>query len=92
MTEEKLLEIAKNNQTILDSKEIDVDFVNLTRQLMHSTAVDYFNWKNRTVLLKRISWKTNTTDEVMNIVERGLAQMKYDTKSEVDINLLKFFR
>jgi len=92
MTDEKLLEIAKNNQTILDSKEIDIDFVNLTRQLMHSTAVDYFNLKKRTVLLKRISWKSNTTDEVMNIVERGLAQMKYDTKSEVDINLLKFFR
>jgi len=92
MTDEKLIEIAKNNQTILDSKEIDIDFVNLTRQLMHSTAIDYFKHKTRTVLLKRISWKSNTTDEVMNIVERGLAQMKYDTKSEVDIYLLKFFR
>jgi len=92
MTDEKLLHIARNNQIILDSKEIDVDFVNLTRKLMHLTAIDYFTNKKRTVLLKRISWKTNTTDEVMNIVERGLAQMKYDTKSEVDINLLKFFR
>jgi len=92
MTEEKLIEIAKNNQIILDSKEIDIDFVNITRQLMHSTAIDYFTYKKRTVLLKRIGWKTNTTDEVMNIVERGLAQLKYDTKSEVDINLLKFFR
>lgn len=92
MTDEKLIEIAKNNQIILESEEINVDFVNLTRQLMHSTAIDYFKYKNRTVLLKRISWKTNTTDEVMNIVERGLAQLKYDTKSEVDTNLLKFFR
>lgn len=92
MTDERLLEIAKNNQTILDSKEIDIDFVNLTRQLMHSTAIEYFTNKKRTVLLKRISWKSNTTDEVMNIVERGLAQMKYDTKSEVELNLLKFFR
>jgi hypothetical protein len=92
MTDEKLIEIAKNNQTILDSKEIDIDFVNLTRKLMHSTAIEYFNWKKRTVLLKRIGWKSNTADEVMNIVERGLAQMKYDTKSDVDINLLKFFR
>ena len=92
MTEEKLIEIAKNNQVILESKEIDIDFINLTRKLMHLTAIEYFTHKNRTVLLKRISWKTNTTNEVMDIVERGLAQLKYDTKSEVDISLLKFFR
>ncbi len=92
MNDEKLIEISKNNKVILESEDIDVDFVNLTRQLMHSTAIDYFTHKKRTVLLKRISWKTNTTNEVMDIVERGLAQLKYDTKSEVDISLLKFFR
>ena len=69
---------------------IDYDFVNSIRKKMYDTALDYLRLKNKTVLIKRLSWKNASKDHIMQIVERGLVQLRYDLKSEVDVKLLKF--
>jgi hypothetical protein len=86
----QLEQIAKANQTILDMEIIDYDFVNSTRNKMYDTALAYLRLKNKTVLIKRLSWKNASSEHIMQIVERGLVQLRYDLKSEVDIKLLKF--
>ena len=86
----KLEQIAKDNQAILDMDIIDYDFVNSTRKKMYDTALAYLRLKNKTVLIKRLSWKNASSEHIMQIVERGLVQLRYDLKSEVDIKLLKF--
>ena len=88
--EKKLEQIVKYNQTILDMDEIDYDYVNRVRKYMYDTALDYLRLKNKTVLIKRLSWKNASSEHIMQIVERGLVQLRYDLKSEVDIKLLKF--
>lgn len=85
-----LEKIAKDNQSILDMDIIDYDFVNSTRKKMYDTALSYLMLKNKTVLIKRLSWKNASSEHIMQIVERGLVQLRYDLKSEVDIKLLKF--
>lgn len=86
----QLEQIAKNNQTILNMETIDYDLVNMVRKKMYDTALSYLRLKNKTVLIKRLSWKNASKDHVMQIVERSLVQLRYDLKSEVDIKLLKF--
>lgn len=86
----ELENIAKDNQTILDMKVIDYDFVNITRKKMYDTALAYLRLKNKTVLIKRLSWKNASSEHIMQIVERSLVQLRYDLKSEVDVKLLKF--
>ena len=86
----QLEQIAKDNQSILDMDTIDYDFVNSTRKYMYDTALAYLRLKNKTVLIKRLSWKNASSDHIMQIVERGLVQLRYDLKSEVDVKLLKF--
>lgn len=86
----QLEQITKDNQTILDMEIIDYDFVNSVRKNMYDTALTYLMLKNKTVLIKRLSWKNASTDHIMQIVERSLVQLRYDLKSEVDVKLLKF--
>ena len=86
----QLEQIAKDNQTILDMEIIDYDFVNSTRKKMYDTALAYLRLKNKTVLIKRLSWKNASNEHIMQIVERSLVQLRYDLKSEVDVKLLKF--
>jgi len=86
----QLEQIAKNNQAILDMETIDYDLVNSTRNKMYDTALAYLRLKDKTVLIKRLSWKNASSEHIMQIVERGLVQLRYDLKSEVDIKLLKF--
>lgn len=86
----QLEKIAKDNQAILNMEIIDYDFVNSTRKKMYDTALDYLRLKNKTVLIKRLSWKNASNEHIMQIVERGLVQLRYDLKSEVDVKLLKF--
>ena len=57
---------------------------------MYDTALAYLILKNKTVLLKRLSWKNASNVHIMGIVERSLVQLRYDLKSEVDVKLLKF--
>jgi len=86
----QLEQIAKENQAILNMDTIDYDFVNNVRKYMYDTALAYLMLKNKTVLIKRLSWKNASKDHVMQIIERSLVQLRYDLKSEVDIKLLKF--
>jgi guanylate kinase len=86
----QLEQIVKYNQTILDMEIIDYDFVNSVRKYMYDTALAYLMLKNKTVLIKRLSWKNIDTEEIMQIVQRALVQLRYDLKSEVDVKLLKF--
>ena len=86
----QLEQIAKENQAILNMDTIDYDFVNSVRKYMYDTALAYLMLKNKTVLIKRLSWKNASKDHVMQIIERSLVQLRYDLKSEVDIKLLKF--
>lgn len=86
----RLNRIVVQNQTILDMEIIDYDFVNNVRKYMYDTALAYLRLKNKTVLIKRLSWKNASSDHIMQIVERGLVQLRFDLKSEVDIKLLKF--
>ena len=86
----RLNRIVIQNQTILEMKTIDYDFVNNVRKYMYDTALAYLRLKNKTVLIKRLSWKNASSEHIMQIVERGLVQLRYDLKSEVDIKLLKF--
>lgn len=86
----QLEQIAKDNQTILDMDEIDYDYINRVRKYMYDTALAYLRLKNKTVLIKRLSWKNASNEHIMGIVERSLVQLRYDLKSEVDIKLLKF--
>lgn len=86
----QLEQITKDNQTILNMEIIDYDFVNSVRKNMYDTALAYLMLKNKTVLIKRLSWKNASSDHIMQIVERSLVQLRYDLKSEVDIKLLKF--
>ena len=86
----QLEQIAKDNQTILNMEIIDYDFVNSTRKKMYDTALAYLRLKKKTVLIKRLSWKNASSDHIMQIVERGLVQLRFDLKSDVDIKLLKF--
>jgi len=86
----QLEQIVIDNQKILDMKIVDYDFVNSVRKYMYDTALAYFRLKNKTVLLKRLSWKNVPTEQIMQITERGLVQLRYDLKSEVDLKLLKF--
>lgn len=88
--EMQLEQIEKDNQTILDMDKIDYDFVNSTRKKMYDTALAYLRLKKKTVLIKRLSWKNASSDHIMQIVERGLVQLRFDLKSDVDIKLLKF--
>jgi hypothetical protein len=69
---------------------IDYDFVNLVRKNMYDTALAYLTLKKKTVLIKRLSWKNASSEHIMQIIERGLVQLRYDLKSEVDVKLLKF--
>lgn len=87
---EQLQQIAKDNQTILNMEVIDYDFVNLVRKNMYDTALAYLMLKKKTVLIKRLSWKNASSEHIMQIIERGLVQLRYDLKSEVDVKLLKF--
>ena len=87
---EQLEQIAKDNQTILNMEVIDYDFVNLVRKNMYDTALAYLMLKKKTVLIKRLSWKNASSEHIMQIIERGLVQLRYDLKSEVDVKLLKF--
>jgi hypothetical protein len=87
---EQLEQIAKDNQTILNMEVIDYDFVNLVRKNMYDTALAYLTLKKKTVLIKRLSWKNASSEHIMQIIERGLVQLRYDLKSEVDVKLLKF--
>jgi hypothetical protein len=87
---EQLQQIAKDNQTILNMEVIDYDFVNLVRKNMYDTALAYLTLKKKTVLIKRLSWKNASSEHIMQIIERGLVQLRYDLKSEVDVKLLKF--
>ena len=86
----RLNRIAVQNQTILEMKTIDYDFVNSVRKYMYDTALAYLRLKNKTVLIKRLSWKNASSEHIMQIVERSLVQLRYDLKSEVDVKLLKF--
>ena len=86
----QLEQIAKDNQTILNMEVIDYDFVNLVRKNMYDTALAYLTLKKKTVLIKRLSWKNASSEHIMQIIERGLVQLRYDLKSEVDVKLLKF--
>ena len=86
----RLNQIVIQNQTILDMEAIDYDFVNSVRKYMYDTALAYLRLKNKTVLIKRLSWKNASSEHIMQIVERSLVQLRYDLKSEVDIKLLKF--
>ena len=86
----QLEQIAKDNQTILNMEIIDYDFVNSTRKKMYDTALAYLRLKKKTVLINRLSWKNASSDHIMQIVERGLVQLRFDLKSDVDIKLLKF--
>lgn len=86
----QLEQITKDNQTILNMEIIDYDFVNSVRKNMYNTALAYLILKNKTVLIKRLSWKNASADHIMQIVERSLVQLRYDLKSEVDVKLLKF--
>jgi guanylate kinase len=86
----QLEQIAKDNQTILNMEVIDYDFVNLVRKNMYDTALAYLMLKKKTVLIKRLSWKNASSEHIMQIIERGLVQLRYDLKSEVDVKLLKF--
>ena len=86
----QLEQIVKYNQTILDMDEIDYDYINRVRKYMYDTALAYLRLKNKTVLIKRLSWKNASSEHIMQIVERSLVQLRYDLKSEVDVKLLKF--
>ena len=86
----RLEQIVKDNQAILNMDTIDYDFVNSVRKYMYDTALAYLILKNKTVLIKRLSWKNGSIEHIMQIVERSLVQLRYDLKSEVDIKLLKF--
>ena len=86
----QLEQIIKYNQAILDMRTFNYDYVNMVRKYMYDTALDYLRLKNKTVLIKRLSWKNASNEHIMQIVERGLVQLRYDLKSEVDIKLLKF--
>ena len=86
----QLEQIVKYNQTILNMDEIDYDYINRVRKYMYDTALAYLRLKNKTVLIKRLSWKNASNEHIMQIVERSLVQLRYDLKSEVDIKLLKF--
>ena len=88
--ETALEKIANDNQTILNMDVIDYDFVNRNRKYMYDIALAYFMLKNKTVLMKKLSWKNIPIEQVMQITERGLIQLRYDLKSEVDVKLLKF--
>ena len=88
--EMQLEQIAKDNQAILEMDTIDYDFVNITRKKMYDIALAYLRLKNKTVLIKRLSWKNASNEHIIGIVERSLVQLRYDLKSEVDIKLLKF--
>ena len=88
----RLQEIAIANQAILNMDEIDYELLNIVRKNMYDTALKYFMLKKKTVLIKRLSWKNITTDQIMEITERGLIQLRYDLKSEVDVKLLKFIK
>ena len=86
----QLEQVIKYNQTILEMEAIDYDYVNRVRKVMYDTALAYLILKNKTVLLKRLSWKNASNVHIMGIVERSLVQLRYDLKSEVDVKLLKF--
>ena len=86
----RLEQIAEDNQSILNMKFIDYDFVNKVRKNMYNVALDYFYLKNKTILIKKLSWKNIPVEQVMQIIERGLIQLRYDLKSEIDVKLLKF--
>ena len=88
--EKDLENIAKANQSILDMEIIDYDYVNGVRKYMYDTALAYLILKNKTVLIGKLSWKKIHTEEIMQIAERSLIQLRFDLKSEVDIKLLKF--
>ena len=86
----QLEQVIKYNQTILEMEVIDYDYINMVRKYMYDTALAYLILKNKTVLLKRLSWKNASNEHIMGIVERSLVQLRYDLKSEVDVKLLKF--
>jgi hypothetical protein len=86
----QLEDIIKGNQAILEMDTIDYDFVNMVRKKMYDTALAYLRLKNKTVLIKRLSWKNASNEHIIGIVERSLIQLRYDLKSEVDVKLLKF--
>lgn len=88
--EKQLEQIVKDNQKILQMDIIDYDFMNKVRKDMYDTALAYLMLKNKTVLIKRLSWKNASNEHIMGIVERSLVQLRYDLKSEVDVKLLKF--
>lgn len=87
--EKKLEQIVKYNQTILDMDEIDYDYINRVRKYMYDTALAYLILKNKTVLIGKLSYKKIHTEEIVQIAERSLIQLRFDLKSEVDIKLLK---
>ena len=88
--EKDLENIAKANQSILDMEIIDYDFVNGVRKYMYDTALAYLRLKDKTLLIGKLFLKKITKEEIIQIVERSLIQLRFDLKSEVDIKLLKF--
>lgn len=87
--EQELHNIIQNNFVLISSCDTNYALLNSNRKLMYDTALKYLRLKNKTVLIKALSYKRIQAEDIIPIVERALAQLRFDLKLEVDMNLLK---
>lgn len=85
----ELKEIIRNNRILNYSCDTNYELLNRNRKLMYDTALKYLRLKNKTVLIKALSYKRIQAEEIIPIVERSLMQLRYELKLEVDSTLLK---
>jgi len=84
-----LKEIIRNNRILNYYCDINYELLNRNRKLMYDTALKYLILKNKTVLIKALSYKRIQAEEIIPIVERALMQLRYELQIEVDNVLLK---
>lgn len=85
----ELKDIIRNNKTLMDTCDTNYELLNRNRKQMYDTALKYLRLKNKTVLIKALSYKRIQAEEIIPIVERALMQLRYELKIEVDNILLK---
>ena len=85
----ELREIIRNNRILNYSCDTNYELLNRNRKQMYDTALKYLKLKNKTVLIKALSYKRIQAEEIIPIVERSLMQLRYELKIEVDSTLLR---
>lgn len=87
--EQELHDIIQNNFVLMASCDTNYALLNSNRKQMYDTALKYLRYSNKTVLIKALSYKRIQPKDIILIVERALAQLRFELKLEVDMNLLK---